>query len=83
MSSVMKVDSITKSDGTAGVHIAGHVLQVVQGEVLTQITNSSNSYGDVVELEIDGFRVQDSVDGAIEKLADNLSAYAIPGAALS
>lgn len=48
MSSVMKVDSITKSDGTAGVHIAGHVIQVVQGEVLTQITNSSNSYGDVV-----------------------------------
>ena len=48
MSSVMKVDSITKSDGTAGVHIAEHVIQVVQGEVLTQITNSSSSYGDVV-----------------------------------
>jgi len=27
MSSVMKVDSITKSDGTAGVHIAGHIIQ--------------------------------------------------------
>tara|TARA_B100000963_G_scaffold124129_1_gene108292 strand:+ start:7067 stop:7549 length:483 start_codon:yes stop_codon:yes gene_type:complete len=30
MSSVMKVDSITKSDGTAGVHIAGHVIQTIQ-----------------------------------------------------
>ena len=30
MSSVMKVDSITKSDGTAGVHIAGHVVQTVE-----------------------------------------------------
>ena len=29
MSSIMKVDSITKSDGTAGVHITGHVVQVV------------------------------------------------------
>ena len=29
MSSIMKVDTIQKADGTDGVHIAGHVLQVV------------------------------------------------------
>ena len=27
---------------------AGHIIQVLQGEVLTEITNSSSSYGDVV-----------------------------------
>ena len=32
MSSVMKVDSITKSDGTAGVHIAGSTIQVVSSQ---------------------------------------------------
>tara|TARA_B100001094_G_scaffold305722_1_gene335805 strand:+ start:325 stop:816 length:492 start_codon:yes stop_codon:yes gene_type:complete len=46
MSSVMKVDSITKSDGTAGVHIAGHVIQVVSATYQTQATTTSTSFVD-------------------------------------
>ena len=46
--STMRVDNITEKTSGNGVNIPGHVIQVVQGEVLTQITNSSNSYGDVV-----------------------------------
>lgn len=45
MSSVMKVDSITKSDGTAGVHIAGHVIQVVRSDTGDQ-QSTSTSYAD-------------------------------------
>ena len=45
MSSVMKVDSITKSDGTAGVHIAGHVIQTVEYKAMpTYIEVSSNTF---------------------------------------
>ena len=45
MSSVMKVDSITKSDGTNGVHIAGHVLQVQQYQAYpTYINIATNSF---------------------------------------
>ena len=50
MSSVMKVDSITKSDGTAGVHIAGHVVQVAYNNPDTyqgfRYNSSSTSFGD-------------------------------------
>ena len=46
MSSVMKVDSITKSDGTAGVHITGHVIQVVEGSTSTSSSTSSTSVVD-------------------------------------
>ena len=46
MSSVMKVDSITKSDGTAGVHVAGHVIQVVEGSTSTSSSTSSTSVVD-------------------------------------
>ena len=47
--STLKVDTI-QGKTTAGTVAmpAGHVVQVVQGEVLTEITNSSSSYGDVV-----------------------------------
>ena len=44
MSSIMKVDSITKSDGTAGVHIAGHVIQTVEYKAYpSNIQVSSNT----------------------------------------
>ena len=37
---------------TGGLAVPGAVIQVVQGEVLTQITNSSSSYGSVVSQAI-------------------------------
>tara|TARA_B100000900_G_scaffold415966_1_gene448195 strand:+ start:3559 stop:4035 length:477 start_codon:yes stop_codon:yes gene_type:complete len=43
MTSVMKVDSITKSDGTAGVHIAGHVIQTVFHSSATVVTYSGST----------------------------------------
>ena len=46
MSSVMKVDSITKSDGTAGVHIAGHILQVKKSTSTTSIQATSSTFVD-------------------------------------
>ena len=49
MGSTLTVDNIVGATTAASVKLpAGSVLQVVQGEVLTQITNSSSSYGDVV-----------------------------------
>jgi len=57
MASILKVDTIQGATTSTAVDVsgvtnlklpAGHVLQVLQGEVLTQITNSSSSYGDVV-----------------------------------
>ena len=47
--STLSVDTI-QGKTTAGTVAmpSGHVVQVVQGEVLTQISNSSSSYGDVV-----------------------------------
>ena len=49
MGSTLTVDNIVGATTAANVKFpAGSVLQVVQGEVLTQITNSSSSYGDVV-----------------------------------
>ena len=49
MASTLTVDNIVGATTAANVKFpAGSVLQVVQGEVLTQITNSSSSYGDVV-----------------------------------
>tara|TARA_B100000579_G_scaffold248829_1_gene204447 strand:- start:243 stop:734 length:492 start_codon:yes stop_codon:yes gene_type:complete len=45
MSSVMKVDSITKSDGTAGVHITGHVVQTVEYKAYpSYIEANTNSF---------------------------------------
>ena len=43
MSSVMKVDSITKSDGTDGVHIAGHVVQAIYSETDSRASYTSTS----------------------------------------
>ena len=43
MSSIMKVDTIQKADGTSGVHIAGHVLQVVSTNLGADLTYSSAS----------------------------------------
>ena len=47
--STLSVDTIQGQTTAANVKFpAGSVLQVVQGEVLTQIANTSSSYGDVV-----------------------------------
>ena len=43
MSSIMKVDTIQKADGTSGVHIAGHVLQVVSANLGADHSFSSAS----------------------------------------
>ena len=43
MSSVMKVDSITKSDGTDGVHIAGHIIQIQRASIGGNILTSSTT----------------------------------------
>ena len=49
MASILKADKIEGVTASGTVQMpAGHVVQVVQGEVLTQISNSSSSYGDVV-----------------------------------
>ena len=47
--STLSVDTI-QGKTTAGTVAmpSGSIVQVVQGEVLTEITNSSSSYGDVV-----------------------------------
>ena len=53
MSSVMKVDSITKSDGTAGVHIAGHVIQVVSAtKTDSQANATADSFTDITGLSL-------------------------------
>tara|TARA_B100001093_G_scaffold506185_1_gene564716 strand:+ start:518 stop:1030 length:513 start_codon:yes stop_codon:yes gene_type:complete len=47
--STLKVDTITGKTTAGTVAMpAGHVIQVVQGEVLTQVSNSSNSFSDLV-----------------------------------
>ena len=51
--STLSVDTIQGQTAAANVKLpAGCILQVVQGETLTQITNSSSSYGSVVEQAI-------------------------------
>ena len=53
MGSTLTVDNIVGATTAANVKLpAGCVLQVVQGETLTQITNSSSSYGSVVDASI-------------------------------
>jgi len=52
MSSVMKVDSITKSDGTAGVHIAGHVIQVINCKSSGRLETNNSTYVDVPGMSI-------------------------------
>ena len=49
MTSRLLVDKLEGKTTSGTIQMpAGHVVQVVQGEVLTQISNSSSSYGDVV-----------------------------------
>ena len=51
--STLAIDTIEGATTAANVKLpVGCVLQVLQGEVLTQITNSSNSYGGVVSQAI-------------------------------
>ena len=60
MASELHVDAIKHSGGTSAltidssgnVNIPGSVIQVLQGEVLTEISNSSSSYGSVVSQAI-------------------------------
>lgn len=44
MSSILKVDALQKSDGTDGVHIAGHVIQVQHHTSSTVVTYSGGSF---------------------------------------
>ena len=44
--SILKVDTINEKTTGNGVHIPGHVLQVVQGETNTVYSSASTSYGD-------------------------------------
>ena len=45
MSSILKVDALQKSDGTDGVHIAGHVIQVVSNSGTNgQISTTTGQY---------------------------------------
>tara|TARA_B100000965_G_scaffold14609_1_gene10966 strand:+ start:10371 stop:10901 length:531 start_codon:yes stop_codon:yes gene_type:complete len=39
--SILKVDSILKSDGTAGVHIPGHMIQVINSNTNSEFTFTS------------------------------------------
>ena len=48
MASILKADKIEGVTASGTVQMpAGHVVQVLQGETLTQISNSSSSYGSV------------------------------------
>jgi hypothetical protein len=44
--SILKVDTINEKTSGNGVQIAGHVVQVVQGQTSTQASTSSTSYTD-------------------------------------
>ena len=53
MTSRLLVDKLEGKTTSGTIQMpAGHVIQVLQGEVLTQITNSSSSYGSVVSQAI-------------------------------
>ena len=43
MTGILKVDQLQKSDGTDGVHIAGHQIQTVSGEYSTSGSTTSTS----------------------------------------
>jgi len=44
--STLKVDSLVEKTSGNGVHIPGHVIQVVQGTTSTNVTNNSTTYID-------------------------------------
>ena len=44
--STLKVDSVVEKTSGNGVHIPGHVIQVVQGTTSTNVTNNSTTYID-------------------------------------
>ena len=44
--STLKVDSVVEKTSGHGVHIPGHVMQVVQGTTSTNVTNNSTTYID-------------------------------------
>ena len=50
MTSIMKVDTIQKADGSSGVHIAGHVIQYAQTETGTATTISANANTNVLTI---------------------------------
>ena len=51
MTSIIKVDQIQKANGAAGVHIAGHVIQVVSSENESQVAMSNVSSYDFSALD--------------------------------
>ena len=44
--SILKVDTINEKTSGNGVHIAGHVIQVVNGSLATGVTNATTTYAD-------------------------------------
>lgn len=52
MSSIMRVDTIQKADGSSGVHIAGHLVQRVSTKFSTEYTNSTQTFSDIAGASI-------------------------------
>lgn len=48
MTSIMKVDTIQKADGSGGVHIGGHVVQNVTSASTLFTSTTSSTYTDVI-----------------------------------
>lgn len=48
MTSIMKVDTIQKADGSSGVHIGGHVVQTVTSTNTLFTSTTSSTYTDVI-----------------------------------
>ena len=52
MASILKVDSIIKSDGTGSVHMPGHVIQVQSALKTDHFSSTSTSFVDVTGLTV-------------------------------
>ena len=50
MTSIMKVDTIQKADGSSGVHIAGSVVQYAQTETVTATTISAGANANILTI---------------------------------
>jgi len=52
MTGILKVDKLQKSDGTDGVHIAGHVIQTQTGVFTSVVNTTSGSYTSLISSNI-------------------------------
>jgi hypothetical protein len=52
MTGILKVDKLQKSDGTDGVHIAGHVIQTQTGVFTSVVNTTSGSYTSLISANI-------------------------------